>query len=66
MRLSEPFLKDDHAILEKVVAMAGDAHPRVRMQVAYSLGETKDPLAIDAIARMPAETGVIPGFAWPC
>lgn len=52
VRLSEPRLKDDPAILAKVIALADDEKPRVRMQVAYSLGETKDPRAVDAIARI--------------
>jgi putative membrane-bound dehydrogenase-like protein len=56
VRLSEPHLHDD-AILQKVVALAGDPNPRVRMQVAYSLGETKDPRAVDAIARIARRDG---------
>ncbi len=56
VRLSEPHLRDD-AILQKVVALAEDPNPRVRMQVAYSLGETKDPRAVDAIARIARRDG---------
>ena len=56
VRLSEPHLRDD-AILQKVIALVEDPNPRVRMQVAYSLGETKDPRAVDAIARIARRDG---------
>jgi putative membrane-bound dehydrogenase-like protein len=56
VRLSEPHLRD-HGILQKVVALAEDPNPRVRMQVAYSLGETKDPRAVDAIGRIARRDG---------
>jgi putative membrane-bound dehydrogenase-like protein len=52
VRLAESRLDREPAILEQVVALAQDENPRVRMQVAYSLGETKDPRAVDAIARI--------------
>ncbi|HUE16913.1 MAG TPA: PVC-type heme-binding CxxCH protein [Planctomycetaceae bacterium] len=57
VRLSESRLKDDPAILERVIALSDDENPRVRMQVAYSLGETKDPRAVDAIARIARRDG---------
>lgn len=57
VRLAEPYLKDDPGILEKVIALAEDANPRVRMQVAYSLGETNDLRAVDAIARIARRDG---------
>jgi putative membrane-bound dehydrogenase-like protein len=57
VRLSESHLKNDVSILEKVVALADDANSRVRMQVAYSLGETKDPRAVDAIASIARRDG---------
>jgi putative membrane-bound dehydrogenase-like protein len=56
VRLSEPHLRDD-AILQKVVALAADPNPRVRMQAAYSLGETKDARAVDAIAGIARRDG---------
>src|SRR5262249_12315621 len=34
------------------LAMAGDPEPRVRFQAAFSLGETKDPRAVTALARI--------------
>jgi putative membrane-bound dehydrogenase-like protein len=52
VRLAESHLNREPAILQQVVALAADDNPRVRMQVAYSLGETKDPRAVDAIARI--------------
>ena len=57
VRLAEPHLNDDAILLNHVVSLADDETPRVRMQVAYSLGETKDPRAVDAIARIARRDG---------
>ncbi len=39
-------------LLKQVAALADDANPRVRFQVAFSLGETDDPRAAPALARI--------------
>jgi putative membrane-bound dehydrogenase-like protein len=57
VRLAERHLNDNSVLLNRVVALADNENPRVRMQVAYSLGETKDPLAVDAIARIARRDG---------
>ena len=57
VRLAERHLNDNAVLLNRVVALADDENPRVRMQVAYSLGETKDPRAVDAIARIARRDG---------
>jgi putative membrane-bound dehydrogenase-like protein len=50
VRWSEPLLASDKEVREKVLALADDADPQVRMQVAYSLGEI--PSAGEALAKM--------------
>lgn len=39
IRLSEPLLAQSKSVLQKLVSMAKDTDPRVRYQLAYSLGE---------------------------
>jgi putative heme-binding domain-containing protein len=48
------------ALLENVLALADDADSRVRYQVAYSLGETKDPRGVEALARIARRDAVDP------
>jgi putative heme-binding domain-containing protein len=50
VRWGEPLLRDDKEVREKVLALADDADPQVRVQVAYSLGEV--PSAGETLAKM--------------
>jgi putative membrane-bound dehydrogenase-like protein len=50
VRWAEPLLASDKEVRDKVLALADDADPQVRMQVAYSLGEI--PSAGEALAKM--------------
>jgi putative membrane-bound dehydrogenase-like protein len=50
VRWGEPLLRDDKEVREKVLALADDADPQVRVQVAYSLGEI--PSAGESLAKM--------------
>jgi len=51
IRLAEPHLTDA-AVAGKVLKLAADADAQVRLQVAYSLGEWRDPRAAAALASL--------------
>lgn len=58
LRLADRLLNTNETLLTKVIAMSSDADPRVRLQLAMSLGEsTKSPAAIDAIAVLTRKHG---------
>lgn len=57
VRLAEPWFDNSKDILAKAVAMADDADAKVRLQVALSLGQSQDPTALSALARLAAQTG---------
>ena len=52
LRLGERRLDASARILQRVLKMADDKHPRIRFQVAFSLGETTDARATAALARI--------------
>jgi putative membrane-bound dehydrogenase-like protein len=52
VRLSEGLLPSSEAVRERVLAMISDASPRVRFQVALTLGEMKDERATAALAQL--------------
>src|SRR5262249_12255488 len=52
--LAEPRLSRWPALLERILALADDPQPRVRFQVAFTLGETTDPRAIESLAAIAA------------
>ncbi|MBI2478812.1 MAG: HEAT repeat domain-containing protein [Planctomycetia bacterium] len=52
IRLSESRLDSSPDLLDKIIALSSDANARVRMQVAFSLGESNDPRAATALARL--------------
>jgi putative membrane-bound dehydrogenase-like protein len=57
LQLAEPWLDREPAVLEKVLKLTGDGDPRVRLQVALTLGESQLPRAADALARLATEHG---------
>ncbi len=57
LALSEPWLDKEPRLLEKVVALAADPRPRVALQVALSLGASKDAKAVEALKRLAARHG---------
>jgi putative membrane-bound dehydrogenase-like protein len=63
LQLAERWLDKDPAVLERVLQMTGDADPRVRLQVALTLGESRQERAIDALARLAAAHGDEPWMA---
>jgi putative membrane-bound dehydrogenase-like protein len=57
LRLAERWLDQAPSLLAKVVALAEDTHPKVRLQLAFSLGESKDAKALQALARLARREG---------
>jgi hypothetical protein len=57
LRLAERWLDRSPSLLAKVVWLAEDAHPKVRLQLAFSLGERKDEKALQALARLARREG---------
>jgi putative membrane-bound dehydrogenase-like protein len=52
IRLTETQLRDSPTLLDKVLALSDDPHPRIRFQAAFSLGESHDPRAATALANL--------------
>lgn len=52
VRISETRLAESPKLAASVLDRAGDDSPRVRMQVAFSLGELKTPESIDALGEI--------------
>lgn len=52
VRLAEPRLGKTLALLDRVLELSRDDSPRVRFQVAFTLGETPDARAVDALAAI--------------
>ena len=52
VRLSEAWTKDSPELLPAIIARADDADAGVRLQVAYTLGEWREPAAGEALARL--------------
>jgi putative membrane-bound dehydrogenase-like protein len=57
VRLAEPRLDKSPELLHKVLSLANDPDSRVRFQTAFTLGETKDPRAVDALAQLATKYG---------
>ena len=51
-RLSEPLLNDHPELVSAVVELTKDDHPRVRFQVAFSLGETTSEAAVEGLVAL--------------
>lgn len=57
LMLSERWLDRHRELLEKAVALCEDAVPRVRLQAALSLGESRSAEAVAALSRLAARYG---------
>ncbi len=57
LQLAERWLDSNAPIFNKVISMISDEEPRVRLQVALTLGQSRDALAIPALARLTAAHG---------
>ena len=56
IRLSEPMLNTSSTLLDAVIARSNDESPRVRQQVAWSLGETSNLNAAAPLAKLAGAT----------
>ena len=56
VRLSERLLAHEPRLGQRVIQLASDPDPQVRMQVAYSLGEWDDPHAGEALGELAAQS----------
>ncbi len=52
LRLAETRFGDSSALLDEMIAQVDDANPRVRLQAAFSLGESRDSRAVLALSNM--------------
>jgi len=50
--LIEPFLKPDSVLVRSLFRLIEDSSPRVRFQMAFTLGEVDDPRAANALAKL--------------
>jgi putative membrane-bound dehydrogenase-like protein len=50
--LAEPFLETHEGIRDQVAAFAESPQPRLRLQAAFSLGESRHPTAIAALSKL--------------
>lgn len=57
LRLAERWLAASPDLLAKAAALADDPDPSVRLQAGFTLGETKAPRAVAALARLAAAHG---------
>jgi putative membrane-bound dehydrogenase-like protein len=52
VRLAEPRLTEARRLLERVLALASDESPRVRLQVAFTLGAVDDPRRLGGLFQI--------------
>jgi putative membrane-bound dehydrogenase-like protein len=60
IRLLEPRLGKSPALVEKIAPLAADGDAMVRLQLAYTLGESQDPAATAALAKLAADNHADP------
>jgi putative membrane-bound dehydrogenase-like protein len=52
LELSEKTLDKEPGLLNRVLQMVDDSHPKVRLQAAFSLGASRDPRVLPALAKL--------------
>ncbi|MDP6447697.1 MAG: HEAT repeat domain-containing protein, partial [Pirellulaceae bacterium] len=52
VRLSEPFLKNSPELVASLRTLVGDDSEHVRFQLAFSLGESDHPLALEGLSKL--------------
>jgi putative membrane-bound dehydrogenase-like protein len=62
LRLAEVFLPQSRPVIDAVLAMKGEPELRVRFQLAFTLGQIKDPRALDALADLAVAQSDNPWF----
>jgi mono/diheme cytochrome c family protein len=55
MRISEPLLKNQPELLNELLKHTGDTDPDAQLQLAFTLGEVKEPRAEEAMAKIARE-----------
>jgi putative membrane-bound dehydrogenase-like protein len=63
MAFAERWLDADPRMLDRLLARAADKEPMVRLQLALSLGESRDPRVLSAIAQLARSHGDEPWMA---
>ncbi len=57
LQLAERWLDSDRTVFDQALKLTEDPDPRVRLQAALSMGETRDPRALDALAKFAVKHG---------
>lgn len=57
LRLAEDLVQQNSDLAQAIFLLANDRHPRVRLQLALTLGEIDDPRAAEILARMAVKHG---------
>ena len=57
VRLAEPWIDRDSEITDRLIAMTDDADAKVRLQLAFTLGQSTDRRAVQSLARLAAGGG---------
>jgi putative membrane-bound dehydrogenase-like protein len=57
VRLAEPWLDADSGMIDKLLSMTDDADPKVRLQLAFTLGQSKDIRTTEALAQLATAGG---------
>jgi putative membrane-bound dehydrogenase-like protein len=57
LQLAEPWLDKKADLLAKALSLVEDPHPKVRLQLAFTLGESQDAKALTALAQLAAREG---------
>jgi putative membrane-bound dehydrogenase-like protein len=60
LKLAERWLDKEPALLAKVLQRADDPHPKVRLQLAFTLGESHDAKVLPVLARLAESEGQDP------
>lgn len=60
LRLSEPWLDRNDSLRNLVLAMGVDSNPKVQFQLAFTVGETRDPRAAELLAKLAKRHGEDP------
>jgi putative membrane-bound dehydrogenase-like protein len=60
LRLAERWLEREPNLLSKVLTKVDDPHPKVRLQLAFTLGESTSPKVVPALARLVETDGQDP------
>jgi putative heme-binding domain-containing protein len=60
LQLAERWFDKEPSLLKTALTLTDDAHPKVRLQLAFSLGECKDAEALETLARLARREGTDP------